>query len=287
MAKCLIVNADDFGLSPAINAGIIAGFRDGILTSTTLLVNAPAAPEAVQLAQAHPGLGVGIHLNTVRGPAVLPPRAIPTLVNAAGRFQRGPLALVWDLLRRRVALADLRREWAAQLEQALEAGLRPTHLDSEKHVHMYPPLFTVVLALAAQYGIRAVRWVGEWPRLYTFVGWQRHPYKALLVSLCARRCRTSLARSAVVANDHFAGLVDTGALTGPALRGILTRLKDGVTEVMCHPGHLDPSLATASAPLGRSALIASRTVELRALTAPALREDLHALGIRLIHYGEL
>jgi hopanoid biosynthesis associated protein HpnK len=287
MAKYLIVNADDFGLSPGINAGIIEGFRDGIVTSATLLVNAPAFPEAVQLAQVHPGLGVGIHLNVVRGPAVLPPRAIPTLVDAIGRFRRRPVALVWGLLWQRVALEDLRHEWAAQLERALEAGLRPTHVDSEKHVHMYPPLFTLAVEVAAQYGIRAIRWAGERLRVCAFTRWNTQPSKALLVTLCARRCRTRLAGGAVAANDHFHGMVDTGSLSSPVLRGILTRLEEGVTELMCHPGHLDPTLATGDAPLGPSALIASRAVELRALTAPTLRAEVQALGIRLIHYGDL
>src|SRR5215813_8198613 len=63
MAKLLIVNADDFGLSPGINAGIIEGFEQGILTSASIMVNAPASEPAVQLAHAHDGLGIGVHLN--------------------------------------------------------------------------------------------------------------------------------------------------------------------------------------------------------------------------------
>src|SRR6266851_10522683 len=86
MAKLLIVNADDFGLSSGINVGIIEGFKKGILTSASIMVNAPAFDEAVELAHAHPDLGIGVHLNVLRGKAVLPPDEIPSLVDANGRF---------------------------------------------------------------------------------------------------------------------------------------------------------------------------------------------------------
>lgn len=287
MAKALIVNADDFGLSPSINAGIIEGFQHGLLTSASIMVNAPAFAEAVQLAQAHAGLGIGIHLNVVRGKAVLPPAEIPSLVDPAGRFVRTPVALCCALLRKRVDLDHLSREFSAQIRRALEAGLRPTHLDSEKHVHMYPPIFARVVQLAEAYGIRAVRWTGQYPRARTLICGHQQSYKALVVSLCARLCRKHLAGRAVRSNDYFYGLVETGALTADVFRDCLQRLQDGVTEVMCHPGYLDTELPEVFETMGRSALVTSRAVELQALTDPTLREYIDAVGVRLIHYGDL
>ena len=65
--KKLIINADDFGFSQGVNKGIVECHVNGVVTSTTLAVNMPFAPEAAQLAKGLPGLGVGIHLNIVRG----------------------------------------------------------------------------------------------------------------------------------------------------------------------------------------------------------------------------
>ncbi len=65
MTKFLIVNADDFGLSMGINAGIIEGFEKGILTSASIMVNAPAFEQAVELAHLHEALGIGVHLNVL------------------------------------------------------------------------------------------------------------------------------------------------------------------------------------------------------------------------------
>ncbi len=157
MAKLLVVNADDFGLSSGINAGIVEGYEKGVLTSASIMVNAPAFDEAVELAHAHQGLGIGVHLNVLRGKAVLPPTEIPSLVDANGRFLRNPISLCCGVLAKRVDLDQLSSEFSAQIERAFEAGLRLTHVNSEKHVHMYPPIFARVVKLAERYGIRAVR----------------------------------------------------------------------------------------------------------------------------------
>ena len=287
MEKLLVVNADDFGLAPGINAGIIEGFEKGILTSTSIMVNAPAFEEAVRLAQAHGGLGIGVHLNVLRGKAVLPPEEIPGLVDADGQFVRSPISLCCDILRKRVDLDHLTSEFSAQIELAIETGLRLTHLNSEKHVHMYPPIFARVVKLAEKYGIRAVRWTGQYPGAQDLLRLNHRSYKDLLVSLCAKLCRKPLDGSAVIVNDYFYGLVETGSLTAEAFRAILPRLEDGVTEIMCHPGYVGPDLQHAFQTMGTSSLVASRALELQTITDPDLRASIDAVGARLIHYGDI
>src|SRR5947209_6375746 len=84
----LIVSADDFGLSPGVNAGIISAHREGILTNASLMVNGPACAEAIDLARTTPTLAIGLHLVLVQGPATAPRGAIPALVDHAGMFGR-------------------------------------------------------------------------------------------------------------------------------------------------------------------------------------------------------
>jgi hopanoid biosynthesis associated protein HpnK len=287
MAKLLVVNADDFGLSAGINAGIVDGYEKGILTSASIMVNAPAFEEAVKLALAHQGLGIGVHLNALRGKAVLPPAEIPSLVDADGRFLRNPISLCCGILQKRVDLDHLSSEFSAQIERAFEAGLRPTHVNSEKHVHMYPPIFARVVKLAEKYRIRAVRWTGQYPRACTLIRLNRRSYKDLLVGLCAKLCRKPLDGGAVISNDYFYGLMETGSLTAEVFRGILPRLKDGVTEIMCHPGYVGQDLQEAFRTMGTSSLVASRALELQTVTDPTLRGDIEAARVRLIHYGDI
>ena len=86
--KQLIVNADDLGLTPGVNRGILRAFQDGIVTSASLLVTGSAFEEAVALAWQNPELDVGLHLTLVEERAVLGREILPTLVDETGRFPR-------------------------------------------------------------------------------------------------------------------------------------------------------------------------------------------------------
>src|SRR5713101_2744907 len=87
----LIVNADDFGSSEAVNEAVVRAYTEGVLTSCSLMVTGAAFEHAVRLAHAHPGLAVGIHLVTVMDRAVLAPATIPTLVDPRGYFSPNPI----------------------------------------------------------------------------------------------------------------------------------------------------------------------------------------------------
>src|SRR5713101_3047096 len=91
MQRRLIVSADDFGMSPGVNAGVLRAHGEGILTETSLMVNGNAAIEAVALALRTPTLGVGLHLVLVQGRPTLPPERIPGLVDEAGMLPMNPI----------------------------------------------------------------------------------------------------------------------------------------------------------------------------------------------------
>src|SRR5207245_2662387 len=82
----LIINADDFGRSAAINEAVIRAHKEGVLTTASLMVNEPALEEAVQLARQNPALGVGLHLTLLCGHSALGPDKIPGLVNEKQEF---------------------------------------------------------------------------------------------------------------------------------------------------------------------------------------------------------
>ena len=108
---------------------------------------------------------------------------------------------------------------------------------------------------AEKYGIRAVRWTGQYPRARNLIRWSRRSYKDLLVNLCASLCRKQLKGRGVRSNDYFYGLIETGSLSAEVFRSILPRLKDGVTEIMCHPGYVGKDLHEAFQTMGTSSLV--------------------------------
>ena len=160
VARFLIVNADDFGRSEAVNQGVAEGFRRGIVTSASLVAAGPAFESAVRIAADLPGLGVGIHLIANEYTPILPPAQIPRLVNSEGRFYSRPhqfARMAWDPRLRR----DLLLEWDAQISKILRTGIKLTHIDGHGHCHAHPAAAGVVLELAGRYGIEHVRLPAE------------------------------------------------------------------------------------------------------------------------------
>ncbi len=148
--KRLIVNADDFGWSEGVNRGIVEAYRNGIVTSTTVLANGAAFDGAVQLARQERRLGVGVHLNLSDGAPLLPRWEVPSLVNEQGHFSGGPMKLVARMLAGKLRSAEVEAEWDAQIRKVEKAGIQPTHLDGHKHVHMLPALFPIALRVSGE-----------------------------------------------------------------------------------------------------------------------------------------
>ena len=154
--RCLIVNADDFGMSHGITDGILRAHREGFLTSASLMTNMPAAEYAVACLAQAPALGVGVHLNICSGRPMLPPNEIPTLVDAKGTFHPAD-AMIRKLWRWQVSGREIEAEFRAQLRWAKDRGIIPTHADSHHHMNLYPAAaIPFARALAAE-DIRCAR----------------------------------------------------------------------------------------------------------------------------------
>jgi predicted glycoside hydrolase/deacetylase ChbG (UPF0249 family) len=260
-ARRLIVNADDFGFTRDVNAGIIEAHRDGILTATTLMANGAAFDDAVHLAGENPRLDLGCHLVLVQGDSVLAPAS--------------PLPATLGQLIRAVSLGRIRiyDELAAQVQRVLEAGIVPTHLDTHKHTHLLPQVLEAVARISEEFRIP----------------WVRRPFDFGATSLMGRLLRVAggpfrkvLGRHGCRTTDYFAGFQMTGRFGAPELATLIRRLHPGTTEFMCHPGRCGAELRAA-----RTRLKESRENELRALTAPETRRALDEAGVKLVSYREL
>ncbi len=258
MTKRLIVNADDLGIARPVNLAIGRGFREGIVSSASLLVNMPAVGHAIEeVIRPNSALGIGVHLCVTSGPPVLPAERIPLSVDARKNcFHRGFVGL-WRLLHtadRQAVLDQIRDEWAAQIGRAEALGVAIDHLDSHQHVHMIPELFELAVRLAAPRKL-AVRISGEALRFG-----RRGPI-GLLACLAngglmkwavLRRFARTIRRNwpETPSTDHYFGVLDTGRMTLVRLRNILRSLPEGVSEITVHPSlaSADPVLAPAATP---------------------------------------
>ena len=154
----MIVNADDFGLSADVNRAIVAAFERGLVSSTTLMANMPGFEEACGLARERGLLRhVGLHLVLSEGePLTEPIRRCLRFCDESGRFVAwvGPgRALSLDTEERDAVARELR----AQVERCREGGLSLTHLDSHHHAHFELGVAKVVIALAPELRVPAVR----------------------------------------------------------------------------------------------------------------------------------
>lgn len=247
MTRRLIVNADDFGLTARVSAGILAAHRHGIVSSTTVLATAAMDAESVS-ALRDSGLGVGLHVNLTLGRPLSRARS---LVGADGRFVRDPRHAA-----ARADAKDVEREVAAQIEKFTSLVRRsPTHLDTHHHVGLLAPVAGVVLEAARRLGVPVRSQDG----------------------LARSRARTAGLRTP----DHFFGESGPGPYWSLARTlAQLRALPPGVSEFMSHPGWFDDTLAYSR--YGRQ-----RETEMVGLGTPAARAGAVSLGITLCHFGEL
>jgi len=279
----IIINADDFGFCRSVNEGVILAYQQGIVTSATILANAPGFEQAAALAGENPGLGVGLHLNIIKGEPLSPREKVPGLIGPGGRFLTNPYVFAARLAVGRILPGEVEREARAQIERALGAGIRVTHIDSEKHIHAFPAVLGVILDLANEYGIRGVRSVGGpcfSPRI-------SQSLKAAALSFGARFLRKRIRGHDIMTPDRLYGLCRSGRLSAGGLKSFLRRAADGVSEIMVHPGFVTPELVETERRFGCVRISNHRERELEALLDPRLKEMIRRRGIRLIHYGEM
>ncbi len=289
--KNLIVNADDLGWTEGVNRGIADAHRRGLVTSTSLLANGRAFSSALAVSHEYPELGIGVHLNLSDGPPTAEPSRVAGLLNVAGQLEGSPESLLLRIAGRQLRLAEVEREWEAQIAKIKAAGISPTHLDGHKHVHMLPGLFEVALRLAKRHGVGAIRIAHEESRLRSLLSSGRNPRKGVQLKqgmqarglkVLAREGRKMAERAGIASTDYFCGIAQTGLMNREGVERLLNGLPNGTTEFMCHPGYADDDLRKTPTRLQES-----RATELEILTDVSIRKLVATKGIRLINYGFL
>ena len=257
-SRRLIVTADDFGLSTAVNDAVERAHREGILTTASLMVGADASQDAVGRARSLPGLHVGLHVVVVNGRPVLPPERVPDLVDAHGQFPsrlgHAGVTFFWNARAREQLEAEIR----AQFEAFARTGLALDHVNAQNHMHVHPTVLGLILKVGRDYGMQAVRLPYERSSRWS---------TALGLAPWLRLMRARLDRAGLAHNDYVLGMRDTGRMTRTRVLALLDTLAPGVTELYFHPE------------IGNE--------EFAALIDPDVVRKVRDAGITCVHFNEL
>jgi predicted glycoside hydrolase/deacetylase ChbG (UPF0249 family) len=244
----LVINADDFGLSKGVNLGIIEALRNGIVTSTTLMMNMPEIEHALSLLKENSNLGVGIHLVATAGRPVC--NSVSSLIQENGQFHS--LREISKYAR----LEDIKKEFQCQIEKFFSLGITPTHIDSHHHIHTEEQVLIIVLALAKKYGLPV-----------------RCGDKNILKKQSYKEVRTT---------GYFSDAFYGKNLTTEKLLDILKLAEEYDTaEIMTHPAYVDQAL------LNGSSYALPRCKELEILTNSKILSYVKDHNVELINFKHI
>jgi predicted glycoside hydrolase/deacetylase ChbG (UPF0249 family) len=276
MSRQLIVNADDFARSPEVNRGILAAHQQGIVTTTTVLINQPGSIQAVQeAARSAPELGMGLHLNLTLGTPCSPKYDIRELMGEHDLFHTVDF---WFENPQLVPINKVEIEWRAQIDKFISTGLKVDHLDSHHHIAVIrPDIWGLYLELAMELdcGVR--------PPYPDDVSRDdlKHVFPAHFIETARMKAFPALKQSSVPHPDSFLGSFFDEHANLDHLHRLLEEISSGTTELMCHPGYTSEALEATSS------YARQRLVELEALVDPRTKQIIEDLEIDLVTYQQV
>jgi hopanoid biosynthesis associated protein HpnK len=230
----LVVTADDFGLASEVNEAVEAAHRSGILSTASLMVAAPSAPDAVRRARGMPNLRVGLHVVLVDGRAALPPEQVPHLADDTGRLPEAMVPLSFRMVLDGRARRALAREIRAQFEAFRRTGLPLDHVNVHKHFHLHPMVAGMILRIGRELGMRALRVPVE-PLPPGWKGGLAQSASAAAMRRWAALIRARARAQGLLVPDAVYGLAWSGAMTEDRLLAVLHALPEGLVEIYGHP----------------------------------------------------
>ena len=291
----LIVNADDFGLTPGVNRAIVEAHQHGIVTSATIMAGAHAFDDAVQRAQSLPVAGarfsIGCHIVLVDGIPLSSPAKIPSLLessNGSAGFRGSLGAFATTALTGRINPDEVEAEAITQIRRIQQAGITPSHFDTHKHAHMFPAILRPLLRAAKACGISVVRnpfGPGDGLPVARVAANLKLATRSLQMSALrslAPSFRREVASHGLRTTDGSLGVQVTGILDLELFVEIVSRVPEGTWEFVCHPGYNDRDLDGV-----HTRLRGSREQELEVLTSPEAKQALEKRGVQLISFKEV
>lgn len=269
-----IISADDFGMSYEVNEAIEQAHRQGVLTTTSLMVAAPAAEDALRRARRLPHLKVGLHLVTIEGDSVL---KLPAITDQNGWFGRHQVRLGFEYFFSPAARSAIKREIEAQFRAFSLSGLPLDHANAHKHMHLHPTISRMLITIGKNYGLKALRTPAEPAAPLNIT--PTFSDKALWY--WTQVLRQQIRHAGLKTNDTCFGLRWSGHMTPERVQSLIPHLPKGVSEIYFHPATEQNAQMAALMP-GYD-----QTGELTALLAPQTKATLEQCSIQSIGWADI
>ena len=228
----LIVNADDFGLAPHINKGIIDTIEKGAVNSVSVVANGEALDEAISYIKSHPKIKTGIHFTLIDEKPVSEARLIPSLLTDEGFFYPDYNVFIRNYVRGRINPYEIKIELEAQVKKLIAKGLSLTHCDSHQHLHLLKKISYIVLRLCHTYWIPRIRAVNENLNLFYW----KHFIPLISLKYFSFRLKRMARLYNIKTVDRFLGFNTSMNINKKIIKKALALSKKYSVELMCHPG---------------------------------------------------
>ncbi len=235
----IIITADDLGIDSSINKGIIESYKNGVLTSTALLMNVPETHEGITLAKENPGLEVGIHLSIVEGISL---RGMESTITDPLTYFDNKICMIRDwkaFLKKYISSKINFHELEEELELQIQSFLRHYNsipfVNGTQHMHLMPKVWKIILKLAKKYDVKAVRLPGLTMPSKLWLN-KRLPFLIpfqLLGELGKRNCR----KSGIKYPKDVVGMQYSGKINEIRLLFLLKNIQTETLEIVMHPGY--------------------------------------------------
>ena len=249
--KKVIINADDFGLTSGCNRGIIKAFKEGIVTSATVMMNMPKNGEAIIMARDHGINALGVHLNITAGRPLLPVSKVPSLVCSQGAFYKDHVDFAEP-----AKIREVEQEFREQIHAFLKTGLQLTHLDSHHHLHMRAGVSKIVVELALEHGV---------------------PMRKITAGTSCNNQEAEREQAPATPDHLITEFYDEG-VSRENLQELLSKAPGHIIEVMTHPGLSDDELKRASV------YTRQREKELEILTSREMIDWIQTQDLELVSF---
>lgn len=289
LASRLIVNADGYGFTPGVNAGIEQTLPAGVVRSMSCTPNFGYLEPLPDLVRSYPDVSVGVHYNLSVGRPISDPSQVPTLVDENGDFV-GAQQFKARALSGRLRAHEIARELRQQTVAVSAGGVALTHWDGHQNLHLYPGFFPVAAAVAAEYGIERMRTHrrrffdenGQVGKRDVLRYYSTNPLRAVTHGAAHLRMGQVSKRFRMADGLVTPGYIGVTHKTLPSFwEGLADTLPGGTFEIYCHPAVPDNLLRQ------HAYYVDQRETEAAVLSSVSLRQALEAGGVELISFYQL
>ncbi|MBI2063497.1 MAG: ChbG/HpnK family deacetylase [Candidatus Yanofskybacteria bacterium] len=233
MSHKLFVVADDLGLHKLINDGIIWGLKNGLIGGASLMANGKAFDDAIIKLKNIPNINTGIHINFVEEGSLVSGKVMPK--NHRIFFVKYLLGFIKK--------EYIKKEAEVQIKKCIQAGIKPSFINGNQHLHLLPGIMNIILNLAVDYRIPYIRIVNEPINLTG--GRLLRKFQLLFLNFLSARAKKKIKKTGLECNDFFVGFINAGNLAEKDIKlaeNLAQKYPDKIIELGCHPGYENEDL---------------------------------------------